>query len=237
MSVLLMARHAQASFHGKDYDELSPLGREQSRCLGLHWTELQLVLDRVYVGPRRRHQQTMEGVAEVYRERGLPWPEVIALPELDEHAGLHVLNHCLPELGRVDPALQQLAEKILQGAERSQRDYVRLFQTVTRLWVRQELRLPNLEAWHEFRTRVSQGIEQITKVSRGRKTVAAFTSGGPVAAAIGRALELNDEKALEASWMVLNAATTQFVFSGERFSLAAFNIPPPQLAPAQRTYL
>ena len=85
MSLLFLVRHAQASFHGDDYDQLSERGMEQSRRLGIHWAELSLSFDHVYVGPRRRHRQTLDAVAAVYRERGLNWPEPVELPELDEH--------------------------------------------------------------------------------------------------------------------------------------------------------
>lgn len=69
MSLLFLVRHGQASFHGDDYDQLSARGMEQSRQLGLHWAELNLIFDHVYVGPRRRHRQTLDAVAAVYRTR------------------------------------------------------------------------------------------------------------------------------------------------------------------------
>ena len=82
-----MVRHGQASFHADDYDQLSTRGVEQARLLAVHWAELKLSSDHVYVGPRRRHQQTLDAVAGVFRERGLNWPEPERLAELDEHFG------------------------------------------------------------------------------------------------------------------------------------------------------
>ena len=221
-----MVRHGQASFHGPDYDQLSPLGEEQSRMLGAYWADLKMHIDRVYVGPRRRHRQTLEAVAAVYRERGLPWPEAVELPELDEHSGQNVLNRSLPDLLKSDPVIREMKSKIRSDSDSVQRDYLRLFQKVTRLWVRRELNLADLEAWHEFRARVVQGIMQMTAAGRGQKTVVAFTSGGPIAAAMGWALGLDDEKTLELSWVVKNEAFTEFLFSGDRFSLVTFNAVP-----------
>lgn len=226
MSVLLMVRHGQASFHGRDYDQLSQLGVEQSRLLGAYWADLKLNIDRVYFGPRRRHRQTLEAVASVYRERGLSWPEAVELPELDEHCGQHVLERSLPDLIQRDPSIAEMKSKTGQDSETLQRDYLRLFQRITRLWVRGELSLPDLEAWHEFRGRVVRGITKMTAPNGGKKTVVAFTSGGPVAAAMGGALRLDDEKTLELSWVVKNEAFTEFLFSGERFSLVTFNAVP-----------
>ena len=81
MSLLFIVRHGQASFHADDYDQLSTLGMEQARQLALLWAEQNLSFDHVCVGPRRRHRQTMEAVAAVYRDRGLKWPKPVKLPE------------------------------------------------------------------------------------------------------------------------------------------------------------
>src|SRR6185436_3297349 len=51
MSLLFLVRHGQASFDRDDYDQLSPQGVEQARLLGIHWTELNLIFDHIYVGP------------------------------------------------------------------------------------------------------------------------------------------------------------------------------------------
>ena len=226
MSVLIMVRHGQASFHSKDYDQLSPLGIEQSRLLGIHWTENNLTIDRIFVGPRRRHQQTLDAVGSVYRERGLAWPDPVELAELDEHSGQHVLTRCLPGLIQHHPSIRELVSKIQKGVDVEQRDYLKLFQKVTRMWVRGELSAPELEAWHEFRTRVNGGLGKVTSHEKRNQTVVAFTSGGPIAAAVGRALGIDDEKTLELSWIVRNTACAEFLFSGGRFSLAAFNTVP-----------
>jgi broad specificity phosphatase PhoE len=237
MSLLLMVRHGQASFHCKDYDRLSSLGVEQSRLLGTFWAERNLVIDRAYVGPRRRHWQTLETIGLVFRERGLAWPDPVELPELDEHSGQHVLTRCLPGLVGHHPSIRELAEKIQKGQAIEQRNYLKLFQQVTRMWVRGELSAPELEAWHEFRARVSNGIARMTAAGSSKQTIVAITSGGPIAAAVGLALSIDDEKTLELSWIVRNAACTEFLFSGQRFSLVAFNTTPH--LPEQRlwTYL
>ena len=223
MSLLFLVRHGQASFDGDDYDQLSALGAEQARRLGAHWAELNLIFDHVYVGPRRRHRQTLDAVATVYHKHGLPWPKPTELPELDEHFGYDVLTRSLPDLIKRDPAIREMQEKMRQDTGARQRNYLRLFQKVTRMWVRRELSLPDLEAWHEFRSRVQCGLTKMTDVTGSRKRIAAFTSGGPVAAAMGWALNLDDEKTLELSWVVRNTACTEFLFSHGRFSMMTFN--------------
>ena len=237
MSLLSLVRHGQASFDCDDYDQLSPRGVEQARRLGAHWAELNLIFDHVYVGPRRRHRQTLEAVAAVYRERGRLWPEPIELPELDEHCAQDVFTRSLPDLMQRDPAIREMKEKLRKDSDTAQRDYLRLFQKVTQMWVRRELSLPDLEAWHDFRSRVQRGLAKMTEAAGSKKKVAAFSSGGPVAAAMGFALNLDDEKTLELMWVVHNAAYTEFLFSRGRFSMVKFNAVPHLTNPQLLTFI
>ena len=237
MSLLFLVRHGQASFHGDDYDQLSTRGLEQSRQLGLHWAKMNLNFDQVYFGPRRRHRQTLEAVEAAYRECGLHWPSPIEMPELDEHCGQDVVTRSLPDLLQRDPVIRELKEKFRKDSDTAQRDYLRVFQKVTRMWVRRELNLPDLEAWHEFRGRVQQGLTKMTEAAGSKKRIAVFSSGGPVAAAMGFALKLDDEKTLELSWVVRNAAYTDFLFSRGRFSLVTFNAVPHLSSPDLQTFI
>jgi broad specificity phosphatase PhoE len=223
MSVLYMVRHGQASFNKNDYDKLSTEGVEQSRLLGDHWASLDLEFDHVYVGPKKRHWQTHDTVAAVYRARGLRWPKAIELKELDEHSGQYVLNRNLPVLMKKDPALKKIALEIKSGSAKAKRDFFKVFQKVTQNWVRGDLDISGFEAWQEFRARVAKAVQKTTRVSGRNRNVVAFTSGGPVAAATGLALDLSDEKTLELSWSIRNSSCTEFLFSGERFSLTIFN--------------
>ena len=159
----------------------------------------------------------------MYRERGLSWPKPVKLPELDEHSGVEVLIRSLPDLIQRDPAIRKMKETWRKDSDTAQRDFMRLYHKVTRMWVRRELHVPDLEAWHEFRDRVSRGLAKITNGAGSRKRAVVFSSAGPVAAAMGHALKLDDERTFDLSWTVRNAAYTEFLFSRGRFSLVAFN--------------
>ncbi len=223
-----MVRHAQASFLESDYDRLSALGERQARALGEHWIEREIVPDRVYVGPRLRHRQTHAAVAAAYRERGLAPPEPVFLPELDEHQGQSVMEQVLPQLAERDPSIRDLVQRHHAGEPEAARQYLRLFQRVSLRWARGELEVTGIEEpWSAFRQRVRRAVEAITAQAGSGETVAAFTSGGVMAAVVGLALDLRDEKVIELSWTVRNAAYSEFLFSGERFSLSAFNIAAP----------
>jgi hypothetical protein len=50
-----------------------------------------------------------------------------------------------------------------------------------------------------------------------------FSSGGPTAVAMQRALDLSTENTLRTAWMVPNTAYSVFVFSRNRFTLSSYN--------------
>jgi broad specificity phosphatase PhoE len=82
-----------------------------------------------------------------------------------------------------------------------------------------------VESWLEFRARVRRGLSIVRSDGRGRR-IAVFTSAGPVAAAVQLALGADDDTALSMAFRVRNSSFSQFLFSGNRFSLASFNETP-----------
>ena len=95
MSRLLYFRHAQASYGKADYDQLSPQGYKQSELLGEHLAQQKVHFDHLYIGPLKRHYQTLSKVQEAYAKYNLPLPDPIELLELEEHRGPDILKSCL----------------------------------------------------------------------------------------------------------------------------------------------
>ena len=222
MSTLVLVRHGQASVHAADYDDLSPLGHEQGRILGDYWADAGECFDRVVVGPLRRQRQTLDAVAAVYRERGLEWPDPEPMPELDEHHGPAVIQHHAAALFREIGVSE--ADQEAGGQPGSLRRYLKIYQLGTRRWVLDALATPaGLESWADFRARVEAGVGRLTDGDARGQRIAAFTSGGATAAAVGAALGLGDEKVLELSWRVRNGSLTELLFSSDRLALETFN--------------
>jgi broad specificity phosphatase PhoE len=213
MSTLVLVRHGKASAFSRDgYDQLSEPGFAQARALGEHWAAEGVTFDRVFVGPRKRHAQTYEGVAEVMRTAGQALPEATLVDELDEHDGISLVFKMLPELARTDADIAVLVDAMGRGEWRSA-DLLGVFRKLTRRWARGEIGHDEVESWSAFRARVESGLAKMTAdVPRGAH-VCAFTSGGTVAAAVGRAVGASDEKVLDLSWALLNGALTELAFS------------------------
>ncbi len=225
MSVALFIRHGKASAFGSstDYDQLSPPGVEQSEMLG-EWLAVQGPRpDAVFVGPRKRHAQTLAAVTRVLAARGVVLPEATLLPELDEHDGMSLVFKLLPQLATEDPALRVIMETTARGDRPSPDDVLGAFRRVTRRWVVGELAHDEVESWKVFRERVSRGMARVAQLGRG-KTAFVFTSAGAVASAVAESLDIRDElRVLDLSWALYNGSVTELDFSGARWGLRTFN--------------
>lgn len=234
MGQLVLVRHAQASFFGASYDELSPLGHQQARALGDHWAEHGVEFDVAYVGPRRRHRQTLEIVAGAYRDRGLPWPEAREVPELDEHQGLTVIKH---RLGDADARGEAMHAGDPGEAQRQQavRAFFRHYLEIMREWAQGSLVVPGVEPWAEFRARSLRALDLLCSGPAGEQRVA-FTSGGTVSSAAGWLLGLDEERVIDLSAVLRNTALTEVRWSARRRGLVSFNalphLPDPRTATA-----
>ena len=86
-----------------------------------------------------------------------------------------------------------------------------------------ELEASQTESWRTFVNRVQNGIALVRSNLKKSSRAVVFTSGGPIAVAAGLALGIKDEPILELSWNSRNASYSDFLCSGERFSLSSFN--------------
>lgn len=240
MSSLFVVRHGQASFLASDYDHLSELGRRQAGLLGEHWAAGRVRFDRLISGPRRRQRDTAVEVAQTLAKAGLPAPEVETADEFDEYHAEQVLEAALPRLVETSAQVRKLQDAFTAATTRDEqlKTFQRMYEVVILGWARGEYDLAEhgVEPWDEFCRRVRRGIERIAAEDRGRGRVAVFTSGGPVGVAMQHALDLTHEHALRLAWMVRNASYSEFLFSGPRFTLSAFNNHPHLSEPDQLTY-
>jgi broad specificity phosphatase PhoE len=225
MSSLTLVRHTQASFHADHYDQLSSLGERQALLLGEAWVRQRRKLTEVYVGPRSRQRHTAELVAACYQRAGLPFPELVTLPELDEYDLSGILQRLAPELARQDLEFARLFDgqrRGLTGRDR-ERSFQTMFERLLRHWQTATEVMDGLETWPTFCERVARGIKYMTDQPGQSRRVAAFTSGGFIGVATQRVLGAPDRTALEINWRIRNGAVTEFVYSGERITLDSFN--------------
>jgi broad specificity phosphatase PhoE len=225
MGRLLLIRHAQASFLEQNYDTLSALGETQALRLGRHWARQKMKFDCVYSGPRVRHKETEQIVAAAYHDAGIPFPETVVIPEFDEYQAEAVLKQGLPRLIESDSEIRELHRAFQDSTnpERRLANFEKLFEMLITKWVDGELVLPGVESWAEFCARADRGLCQLMSASGRGKHLAIFCSAGLIGVAMRRALHLSPQDTLRATWMVRNSSFSEFLFSGDRFSLSTFN--------------
>ena len=225
MSVLALVRHGQASFFADGYNRLSPKGVEQSRLLGQYWVHQKTRFDTVYVGPRRRQQQTAAEVGAQFREAGLSWPEPILSAELDEYDLSGLLTHFSTLLASRNKAFEELLDDYHTHADHRTRAarFQRMFEMLLTHWQISPVADDRVESWPTFRDRVCRGLDLLTSRQEQGQRVAAFTSGGFIGTAVGLVLVAPDRTALDLNWRCRNGSTTSFLFSLGRVTLDEFN--------------
>jgi broad specificity phosphatase PhoE len=225
MGRVFLVRHAQASFLKPEYDKLSDTGETQARVLGEYWARHKIVFDRVCTGPRVRHRDTEKVVRETYIKHCLAYPEAVVLDEFDEFQGDVVLEKSLAHLCETNSHIRDLeaAVKTANSPPQRRRNFQKLFDTVVTMWVNGELAVDGVESWEAFIARVNRGLSKFLAAANKSETCAIFTSGGPVAVSVQRALRLSPQDTLQVAWMPRNCSYSEFLFSADRFTLSTFN--------------
>jgi len=225
VSRVLLIRHAQGSFLAPDYDRLSSIGETQARRLGDYWAERNVKFDRAYTGPRTRQSETARIVAAAYQDARVHFPEPIVMQEFDEYHAEAVLRKAVPQLLGLDGVARQLHDAYLASTspDEQRKTFQKLFELVIGKWVDGDVVVSDIEPWTEFCARVNRGISRVLSEAGSNEHVAVFSSGGPIAIAMQRALNLSARDALRASWMSRNCSYSEFLFSTGRFTLSTFN--------------
>src|SRR5712691_7260232 len=222
---MFLIRHAQASFLEGNYDKLSTIGEIQAHRLGEFWASRQMVLDRVYSGPRVRQLNTARIVRDAYQEAGLEFPVPVVMNEFDEYEGEVVLRQSLARLLEESSEIREFYQRFENSntAGEQRKSFQRLFEAVIGKWVDGAILVPDVESWADFCARVGRGLSQVASSKSRGERVAIFSSGGPIGVAMPRALNLSPQDTLRVAWMSRNCSYSEFLFSGDRFTLSTFN--------------
>jgi len=226
MSKLFVIRHGQARLFTDNYDRLSELGVRQAECLGEWFVQRGIVLDEMYAGTLTRQQETASAVSKVIQAAGVAVPELKTLAGLNEYPADEIMRQLVPELRGSSSEIDRLAEEYDQADDYDSR-YRSLHQLLTMImqrWIKGDYnRGDSLMSWKEFSGAVRMALAEAMQMSGSGKTVALFTSGGPIGISVQTALDAPELQAAELNWRIYNCSVTRFTFSGERVSMDAFN--------------
>jgi len=225
VSKLYLIRHAQASFLADNYDNLSDHGHTQSRELGDYFVKKAIRFDQVYVGPLNRHHQTYTKVKEAYLEKELYFPTAIEVEELREYEGMDSMETVRKQLILKYPKFHEWFEQMDKNPNHKTK--MKMVVAFLRMWATDTLgfQLPeNMQSFAEFRQTSEIGLQKVMAGNEKSKTIAAFSSGGCIAAMIAKIAGVQDPgKAMGFNLVMLNTAISEVLFSGDLLSLQTFN--------------
>jgi len=209
VSSILLVRHGQASFGAADYDDLSPVGHQQSRVLGAALAARGVVPDLLVVGEMRRHAQTAASLLE-----GAGWSH-----DTEVDAGWNEFDH-LQVLGVHDSP--EAAEGESEAAA-----FQRWFEEATRRWTSAGHDEAYDESFGAFTGRVDAAMSRLTASLPRRGTAVVLTSGGAIAWVVASLLADADPARTDL-WLRLNPVSintgTSTIVRGRRgTTLVAFN--------------
>jgi len=217
MSQLYLVRHGQASFGATDYDQLSTLGYQQSKWLGEHFRDLDIVFSRVITGTLKRQLQTAETILAAAAQ-SVQINTHQGFNEFDFHALATVYCHS--------------AGESLPGTEDGGKLFFQMLRRAMQAWARDELHTARdsahpavLESWQEFHDRVKAGLLQL-QASEQEENVLVVSSGGAMAMALAQILGCGVDTLINLNMQTRNTGIHHFHFNQRSFQLAAFNALP-----------
>ena len=214
MGEIYLVRHGQASFGAADYDQLSDLGFEQARRLGLWLAETGQRFNLAVTGALRRHHQT---AASCLTALGSGCPR-IADPGFDEYDHGEMLTRYDPKLGTPEGI-----RAITEAQPNPRRAFQEIFAAAFARWSEGEHDEEYRESFEAFRRRCLDALKRRIAAAERSDRIIIFTSGGPIGVLVQTALGAPPASFADVNWRVRNCSITEFVFSRDRLSLDSFN--------------
>lgn len=214
MGAIYLIRHGQASFAASDYDDLSPLGREQARVLGEALKQRKLQASHFVCGGMRRHAQT---AADCLQSMSLDvkW-------EIDHGWDEYDHNEVLSGLDARYRSQSEIASDLLKH-ENPRRAFQELFERAMARWVDVAYHSEYRESWPQFCLRVEAALERTSAKLGKSENALVFTSGGAISVVLRKLLGLGDTRTLLLSASLANASVTKLLVGARGLTLSTFN--------------
>lgn len=199
MGTIHLVRHGQASWGAADYDQLSPLGGDQADALGISWEASGWAPTGCVAGGMKRHAQTAIATIDACGGDGYDvdagWDEYdhLALARAHDPASL------AGDAKAFQASLNDAISSWIDGAETAG------------------------EPYEAFRGRVLASFGEVVSQATSGRSIAVFTSGGPIAMVTSHLLAGDDSLFQRLNDVVINASVTTVIVGGTGGRLLAFN--------------
>jgi broad specificity phosphatase PhoE len=207
---ILLARHAQASFGGADYDVLSEVGHEQTQLLSAALARRDLNVTRVVAGSARRQLDT---AAPCGAERGL---EVEVDPRWNEYETEEVLQHHAQEAVSLDGTGSA-------GQEITSRRFQAVLDGALGAWVASGAETSASQSWPLFLESRRAALAELAATLQSGETALVFTSGGVIAALGATLLGAHTDLFPVLNRVLVNTGITKLAVGRAGTSLVTFN--------------
>ena len=204
MTAVYLVRHGQASFGAADYDQLSPVGRQQAVVLGAELRRREVDVDAVWSGTLRRQLAT---ATECLAEAGLDLP-------VRQDARWNEYDH----LGLV-PSGQPAGDLV-----EASRDFQRELDEAIEAWMTGDHSNGTTGTWAEFSGGVRAALAEVFADLAKSRAALVFTSAGVISAICAALLSAPQPATyLALNRTMPNGAITKLVNGRSGVSLVSVN--------------
>lgn len=242
MVTILLARHGQASFGQKNYDNLSELGVRQAQMLGEHYANTQRRIDAVFSGSLVRQQDSARHFVESYQASLVNHKQSTKLNDslLQTSNSLLLYSNLITDFNEFNHqdvltksnaafASQSAIATEIAKAESPKLRLAELFDQAMQRWHGGEYDGDYLESWPQFNERTKQALAQITARASSLDsadedtTVLVFTSGGVIAAITAQLFKQDSQMAYQLNKRLINTGVTAITLQRQASRLLSLN--------------
>jgi broad specificity phosphatase PhoE len=210
MATLYLVRHGQASFAAENYDQLSPLGRQQSVWLGEYFAERGIVFSRAVCGTLERQRETARAILETMGSS----------LTADEHPGWNEYS---------GEALYKAYLGDEWAGARAKGDVRAVYRTIKaalEAWSEDRLQGPLPETWRGFGERIAAAMRSACAALPDDANLLVASSGGAIGRAVADLLQAPARTAIELNLQFRNAGFCEIFFSPRSMRLVSMNCIP-----------
>ncbi len=200
MGSVHLIRHGQASWGADDYDLLSELGQKQSSALGVSWEASDWAPTAAVAGSMKRHAQTAISAIDACGQGD----------GYDVDAGWDEFDHLAIATAH-DPSAMGADPKAFQA----------VLNTALDGWIAGGA--ADGESYQQFVDRVMTAFDRVVANAGSGRSVAVFTSGGPIALVTSHLLTGGPSLFQRVNDVVVNASVTTVIVGQSGPRLLTFN--------------
>lgn len=216
MGSIYLIRHGQASLGAADYDVLSPVGIKQSELLGQFMKTLNVRFDACYAGNMKRQIDTgRHALAQMQQ----PDTDIRLDDAFNEYRSDEVMHTYLPRILETQPD----ARYYVDNAGEHRKEFQKVFSQVISQWITDDNCPENCQSWPQFIAGVREGLKRVIEAAERGQTIAIFTSGGMITAALQLITGMPATSAFELNWQIVNTSVSRLQYRKDKLSLASFN--------------